>query len=358
MSSMRILLTGANGYIGGAVLDSLLTDDFITVNKSNVSALTRASGAASVKAKGLEPIIFNSLDDTDVLAELASQHDVVIHCASGFHTLSARALILGLAQRKKQTGNEVYYIHTSGTSNIADRPISKTFSELNYPLSDKDDMFSYLKSRDSAVPYAQRTSDVVVTEVGVEYGVKTYILMSPSLYGISTDPLHEFCHTPILIRKSILLGNTPVVGDGAGSWDNLHVLDMARAYKLVLSKILSGAGADIPHGKDGVYFLQDGHHTWLELAQMVAKAGVEAGALRTTELKQLSLEEATRILTGGKNLLAEIGWASNARTSGDKIRALGWAPLRSADFETHAALDWVNILADIKAKEAAASSTR
>jgi hypothetical protein len=59
----------------GAVLDSLLTDDIVTVNKSNISALTRASGASSVKAKGLEPVIFNGLDNTDILAELASQHD-------------------------------------------------------------------------------------------------------------------------------------------------------------------------------------------------------------------------------------------------------------------------------------------
>jgi nucleoside-diphosphate-sugar epimerase len=167
-----------------------------------------------------------------------------------------------------------------------------------------------LKSRDYAVPYAQRTSDVVVTEVGIEYGVNTYILMSPSLYGIGTDPLHEFCHTPILIRKSLLLGKTPVVGDGSGSWDNLHIVDMARAYKLVLAKILSGEGSDIPHGRDGVYFLQDGDHTWLELAQSVARAGVEIGALKTAELYHLNLEDATNILTGGKSLLAEIGWAS------------------------------------------------
>lgn len=160
------------------------------------------------------------------------------------------------------------------------------------------------------VPYAQRTSDVVVTEVGLEYGVKTYIMMSPSLWGTSSEPLHEFCHTPILIRKSILLGSTPVVGDGTGSWDNLHVVDMARAYKVVISKILSGAGTDIPNGKNGIYFLQDGNHTWLELAQMVAKAGVEAGALKSTDLKHLSLEEASNILASGKNLLAEIGWAS------------------------------------------------
>ena len=39
---------------------------------------------------------------------------VVIHTASGFHTASAKALILGLGERKKETGNKVHYIHVVG----------------------------------------------------------------------------------------------------------------------------------------------------------------------------------------------------------------------------------------------------
>jgi hypothetical protein len=38
---------------------------------------------------------------------------VVIHTASGFHTGAAKALVLGLGQRKKATGQEVYYFHVS-----------------------------------------------------------------------------------------------------------------------------------------------------------------------------------------------------------------------------------------------------
>jgi hypothetical protein len=40
---------------------------------------------------------------------------VVIHTASGFHTRAAKALVLGLRQRKKVTGQEVYYFHVSQT---------------------------------------------------------------------------------------------------------------------------------------------------------------------------------------------------------------------------------------------------
>lgn len=38
---------------------------------------------------------------------------VVIHTASGYHTASAKALILGLGERKKATGKEVHFIQVS-----------------------------------------------------------------------------------------------------------------------------------------------------------------------------------------------------------------------------------------------------
>jgi hypothetical protein len=120
-------------FSGAAILDALLSSEGGIFDKSNISCLVRGERSAqSLAGKGVNIILFNSLDETDVLARAASQHDsklvkiesihakkkllihlhlVVIHAASGFHTLSARALILGLAQRKKQTGREVHYIH-------------------------------------------------------------------------------------------------------------------------------------------------------------------------------------------------------------------------------------------------------
>lgn len=198
---------------------------------------------------------------------------------------------------------------TSGTSNVGDRPITKEYIETGYPLSDKKlNIYEYEKMRDENVPYAQRTSDVVVTELGVEYGVKTYILMSPSIYGIASAPLHEFCHTPGLIRLALTLGQAAVVGDGSAIWDNVHITDVANLYKFILSKIIEGA--DIPFGKNGIYFVQEGEHSWRELAQLVAEAGYKLGALETTEIRDLTLEEAGSYLTKRRMLIAEIGWAS------------------------------------------------
>jgi nucleoside-diphosphate-sugar epimerase len=191
---------------------------------------------------------------------------------------------------------------------VADRPITKEYIESEYPLSDKADIFSYLKKRDVIVPYAQRTSDVVVTEAGLEFGVKTYILMMPSIYGIGTNPLHEFCHVPILIRAALKLGKVPVVGDGSGIWDHVHIDDVAGCYEFVLNEIL--VGRDVPSGKEGIFFVETGEHSWLELSQRIAEAGVGLGALETTELRSLSLDEAAETLGKGWRLIAEIGWAS------------------------------------------------
>ena len=81
--------------------------------------------------------------------------------ASGFHVGAAKALVLGLGLRKKRTGKDVYYIHTSGTSNIANRPIAGKWIEERI-FSDRDGIYAYEKMRDELEPYSQRTTDVVV----------------------------------------------------------------------------------------------------------------------------------------------------------------------------------------------------
>lgn len=79
-----------------------------------ITALVRKQDQAYLlKQKGVTAVVFEGLDDSKALKEAASEHDVVIHTPTGFHTGSAVALIEGLAERKKKTGNEVHFIHAS-----------------------------------------------------------------------------------------------------------------------------------------------------------------------------------------------------------------------------------------------------
>ncbi|KAI1170715.1 NAD dependent epimerase/dehydratase family protein [Nemania sp. FL0916] len=344
-SNVNILITGATGYIGGAVLNALMSSEYGALKNATITCVVRgAEKAKALEKLGVKVLQFQSLDETEILAQAASENDVVIHTASGFHTLAARALILGLARRKQDTGREVFYFQTSGTSNVGDRPITGQYIEKEFPLSDQSDIFSYLKKRDFDVPYAQRTSDIVVTEVGLEVGVKTVVMMLPSIYGTDTKPLHEFAQTPMLIRAALKLGKVPVIGDGSGIWDHVHIQDVARCYEVILNKIL--IGEKVPTGKEGIFFVESGEHTWRQLSQMIADAGVALDVLKSAELWHLSLEEFTEISGIGRTLVAEVGGASNARTRGHKARSLGWKPLKTeTDFEAHAIADWRAILA-------------
>ncbi len=98
------------------------------------------------------------------------------------------------------------------------------------------------------------------------------------------------------------------MGEGAGVWDHVHVEDVAGCYEVILNRIL--VGEEVPSGKEGVFFVQAGEHSWREISQRVAEAGVAVGALEMEELVALSLDEAAEMLAGGWRLLGEIGWAS------------------------------------------------
>jgi len=109
MSTPKILLVGATGYIGGSVLSTIL--DSAVIPKSSLTILVRGEDKAKVfQDLGLNTILFTSLDETSLIQNAASEHDIIIGTAIGWHPSSAEALIRGLAQRKAQTGREVHLI--------------------------------------------------------------------------------------------------------------------------------------------------------------------------------------------------------------------------------------------------------
>ncbi|OCK84964.1 hypothetical protein K432DRAFT_431910 [Lepidopterella palustris CBS 459.81] len=285
--------------------------------------LTGASGYMSAfPIFGVDPILFKDLDDSETITKAASEHDIVIHTASGFHSGSAKALILGLGERKRSTGKDIYYIHSSGTSNVADTPITREYLESRV-LSDKTDIYSYLQQRELCEPYAQRTTDLVVVETGKKVGVKTYILMSPTIYGFGTGLFNDqSIQIPQLIRNAIKNRYSEVV----------HIADLAELYALVLARVLEGS-AGLPSREEVVIFTGTGTYRWKDMAARIGRAGVQLGVLESPEPKSINLKETADKLAGGSLQLAELGFASNSRTRANIAKDLGWKPKTEADWE-------------------------
>jgi len=338
----KILLTGATGYIGGSILTHLLKSEHASLKDTTITCLVRGEDRvtklSSTYGSRVNPVLFKDLDDTERLIEVASQHDIAINTTMGYHPTSATAIVQGLAKRKEQTGKDVWIIHTSGTSNLADRPISGAYVESDPERvfdDSKDDIYGYEKMRNDQQPYGQRTSELGVIDEGLKLGVKTLVIMSPTIYGAGTGEFNRSSiQVPGYVQATIANGQAVVVGEGKGVWDNVHVEDLADLYTLCLLNILERSGADIPTGKKGIIFSGTARHTWKELAQGVADAAYEAGKIKTKEVKSVSLEEGAKAITmtGGDELLTELGFSSNSRTDAVVARErLGWKPTRGTE---------------------------
>jgi NAD(P)-dependent dehydrogenase (short-subunit alcohol dehydrogenase family) len=118
---MQIFITGANGFIGGAVASALIADGH------TVRGLVRSKAKAdAVAAYGVEAVV-GSLDDATLLQAEARAADAVVNTASSDHRGAVEALIAGLS------GSGKPLIHSSGSSIVADlamgEPSDRIFDE-------------------------------------------------------------------------------------------------------------------------------------------------------------------------------------------------------------------------------------
>jgi nucleoside-diphosphate-sugar epimerase len=118
---MRVFVTGANGFIGGAVASALIAAGH------TVRGLVRNKAKAeAVAAHGVQAIM-GSLEDAALLQVEARAADAVVNAANSDHRGAVEALIAGL------TGSGKPFLHTSGSSIVADlamgEPSDRIFHE-------------------------------------------------------------------------------------------------------------------------------------------------------------------------------------------------------------------------------------
>ncbi|KAJ5400802.1 hypothetical protein N7465_011291 [Penicillium sp. CMV-2018d] len=344
-SDAEILLTGATGYIGGSVLTALLRSSALPLQSKSITCLLRGADRAalltSTYGERVKPALYDGLDDLETTTAVAAQHDIVINTTLGYHSASTKALLRGLAQRKTQTGRDVWMVHTSGTSNIGDKPITnpvgvREFDDL------VDDVYAHEKALEATEPYSQRTTELGVIETGLELGVKTLVIMSPIIYGNGTGLFNRISVHTGYMKAMLQIGHAVVVGDGTGVWDHVHIEDLADLYRLVLRDILEREGRTLPTGKKGIMFSANGRHSWLEYSQLVADACYERGLLSDRKVYHIDLDEASSILMPRLGFASEVfpkeglklaaeGFCSNERTVANVARALEWAPVKGDD---------------------------
>lgn len=362
----KILLTGATGFVGGSILSHLLASPEPAIRNAQISCLLRSTDRAvklsSAYGDRVKPILYSGNDDLDTIVAVAARHDIVINATMGFHPPSAEALVQGLAKRQASIGKSrtVWMIHSSGVSNIGDKPItSPSEGEIRIFDDSADDIYAYQKALEAAQPYAQRTTELGVIDSGLALGVNTLSIMSPTIYGHGTGLFNQSSAQTLFFKPVLHRKKVSVIGKGGSVHGHVHIADLAALYKLVLLDILSSNGEHLPSGTKGIIFSGHGEHSNIREAKLIAAAGHKLGLIPDkTVVEHLSPEVGAReilphiggfftteqISTAGPQIIESV-MAFNARTISNVAHSLGWKPLKGEDVWEQAIEDDLKLVA-------------
>ncbi|CRG90930.1 hypothetical protein PISL3812_07977 [Talaromyces islandicus] len=353
----NILITGAAGYIGGSVLADLLSSSSNLIQEAKLNAVVRSKEQAqSISELGVNVIQLN-LNDDSALREVVLQHeiDIVIHTASSMVPQYASSLIQALGERRRVSGNDVYFFHVSALNSLAifvclanarETSVTTMFSkEGGWPYGEVRDSDPILaKQKEIEEPNPVRQTDIIVAEESKVHDVKSVNVVAPYVYGRGTGQWRKLSvNIPGFIRTSIA-HKTVYKFDTEGRPPAAHISDLVALYVLLLEKCLRKE--PIPTGDRGYYFAMAHRAPWWEVMQRLAKGLYARGLVSEPDVHTWPSDKmAAEYLQLPLLYIRPMGTSSGDLVPINAYR-LGWEPkwtmerfLDSMDDEIQAVLD-------------------
>ncbi|HWD61519.1 MAG TPA: SDR family oxidoreductase [Humibacter sp.] len=295
---MQIFVTGASGWVGSGLVPDLLA------HGHTVTALARSSTSSdALSAAGARPVR-GTLDDLEIIGELASSADAVVHLAfkhdvafAGGYTQASeddRAVIDTLAQ--SLSGSAKALVVASGVLGVVGVASGVTATECDGRVA--HDTAGPISGGGDRADTARHVLDLA------DDGIRTVVVRLPPATHGSGD--NGFTATAVSAARKA--GVSAYAGDGSNRWPAVHRDDAARLFRL--------AAESAPPGSV-LHAVAEAEVPIREVAEAIA-AGLGVPALSVPD------SEIGRYL----GFLGTF-WATDGPASAEITRDLvGWAPTR------------------------------
>lgn len=250
---MRILVTGAAGFIGSNFVRNLLADAYTGWAGAQVTALdklTYAGNRENLPATH-ERLVFVRGDvcDRDLMRELVPGHDAVVHFAAESHV-----------DRSLEGAGEFFRTNVLGTQTLMDavlesgveRVVHVSTDEVYGSIEEGSWTEGWPLAPNSPYAASKAGSDLVARTYWRTHGVDLSITRCSNNYGPYQHPEKVI---PLFVTNLLEGRQVPLYGDGRNAREWLHVDDHCRGIHLVLN-----------HGKPGEIYNIGGGNEYTNLA--------------------------------------------------------------------------------------------
>jgi len=292
--SQKVFVTGAAGYIGGSIAAILVKNGY------QVKGLTRSNEKTQeLKSRGIEPVV-GELSDVRLLATSAAEADIVIDAADADNAKAVTAIIEALA------GSDKVFIHTSGSSIVSDQ----ANGEGSDRIFSEDTEYTPLPQKQARV---EIDNQVIAS---AKKGIRSVVVCPCLIYGQGLGAKSESQQVPMLIDQAIKSGTARCIGRGQNIWSTIHIEDLANLYLTV-----------VKHAPQGGLFLfaESGEVCFKDLAEKV-----RLSLSIKPPVEEWPIEKAVEEWGLGAAVFA---LGSNSRIRGERIRSMGWNPVRESVLE-------------------------
>ncbi|PWI45385.1 dTDP-glucose 4,6-dehydratase [Streptomyces sp. ICBB 8177] len=245
---MRLLVTGAAGFIGSHYVRTLLQDGYAGSEGTRVTVLDKLTYAGNrenlpASHPRLE-FVQGDICDADLVDELLPGHDAVVHFAAESHV-----------DRSVESAAEFVRTNVGGTQTLLDGCLRTGVSRFLHVSTDEvygsieDGSWTEEWPLQPNSPYAasKAGSDLIARAYWRTHKLDVSITRCSNNYGPYQHPEKLI---PRFVTNLLEGSQVPLYGEGANIREWLHVADHCRAIHLVLTKGRSGEVYNVGGGNE------------------------------------------------------------------------------------------------------------